>query len=589
MQKRIFFSIAVVLLIGVIISGVFSAGMVEKNFVNNVEESLITDAGLIRVLIGDQLFITGSNLDDYLGKIKSITNARITIVDAGGNVLIDTERDSTSMDNHAQRPEIAEAYKGKTGKAIRYSNTLKVDLLYVAQPVLKSGKVIGVIRLSEPLYQINALIKRLYFNIFIAVLLGAIVSILLGLKMSINITKPIKDITYTASRIAAGQFEKRINVSGRDEIGTLANAINDMASKLNDTIASLKDKNTRLEAIMSSVINGIVAIDRAERVLFINPIAIEQLDIKDPEVIGKHLLKVVRSNSIDNYLKTILKEKRCFDTEISLDYPTERIYKLYANPIKQFEESDIAGILITIQDITELRKLERMRTEFVANVSHELKTPLTSIKGFVETLKGGAIEDREDAIRFLDIIESETDRLYRLISDILSLSELEQKMVKSATEIEVEKTVKEVLSMIKNEADRKCIELTSEVQEGIDNLWGDPDKFKQMLLNLVDNAVKYTPEKGKVKVEAYKQTDFNGEERLTINVIDNGIGIPREHIPRLFERFYRVDKARSRKVGGTGLGLAIVKHIVILFGGEIEVRSEEGKGTVFSVTLPLKA
>jgi two-component system phosphate regulon sensor histidine kinase PhoR len=229
-----------------------------------------------------------------------------------------------------------------------------------------------------------------------------------------------------------------------------------------------------------------------------------------------------------------------------------------------------------------------MRTEFVANVSHELKTPLTSIKGFVETLKMSDMENQQDNMRFLNIIEDEADRLYRLINDILSLSELEQKKAKIKKEsINIEKSVIEVLSMLKGQSEEKNIETSMSMQEGLKSLIGDSDKIKQMLINLIENAIKYTPENGKVAVEAYNLVDEDGRENIVIKVADNGIGIPKQHIPRLFERFYRVDKARSRKVGGTGLGLAIVKHVVILFNGKIEVNSEVGKGTEFKITIPV--
>ncbi|HOR86684.1 MAG TPA: ATP-binding protein, partial [Bacillota bacterium] len=433
------------------------------------------------------------------------------------------------------------------------------------------------------------LIKGLYTNVFIAVLIGIFAASLLGYKMSINITRPIKEITYTASRIAEGHFDKRINIAGKDEIGILVNSINNMAFKLDEMIMSLQDKNVKLEAIMSSVVNGIIAIDSAERVLFINTVAEKLLNIADGDMAGKHLLQVIRNNSIDNYLKTILKDRKFFDTEITMDDPDEKVLKLYSNPIKKTDENDIEGIIITIQDITELRKLERVRTEFIANVSHELKTPLTSIKGFAETLRTEGIDDKKDAIRFLNIIEHEADRLYRLINDILSLSDLERRKAKIIKkEIKVDNIINEVLSMLKSQSDNKNIGLSADVQEDIKNLTGDTDKFKQMLINLVDNAIKYTPEGGKVRVEAYNQGDKASVDKIVIKVRDNGIGIPKLQIPRLFERFYRVDKARSRNVGGTGLGLAIVKHIVILFNGEIEVESEVGKGTEFKIILPVQ-
>ncbi|HQL35442.1 MAG TPA: ATP-binding protein [Bacillota bacterium] len=589
MQRRIFFNIVVVLLLGVFISGVLSARIVKRNLLSDSEKNLTTEAGLIRELLGESLINNSSNIDIYVNKIKQITDSRITIVDAMGNVIIDTDREYTEMENHAGRPEIAAALKGEAGSSIRYSSTLKVDFIYVAQPILKGNSIIGAVRMSKPLYEIKNLLNNLYINILIAVLTGIIASSLLGYKMAMNITKPVKEITYTASRISKGQFDRRINLKDRDEIGILADSINDMAAKLNETITSLQDKNIKLESIMSSMINGIIAVDNSEEILFINPVAESLLGITDREVTGKHILQVVRNNSIDNYLKKILMNKEFFSTEVNFDDSNEKILKLYANPIKQNGANDIEGIIITIQDVTELRKLERIRTEFIANVSHELKTPLTSIKGFAETLKSFDFDDRQDAIRFLNIIEDEAERLYRLINDILSLSELEQRKTKALRDkIDIEKAVEEVLSVLKSQSDKKNIRLSVKIREGLDSLSGDGDKFKQMLINLIDNAVKYTPENGKVSIEAYKQSHDADLDKLIIKVKDNGIGIPKQHIPRLFERFYRVDKARSRSIGGTGLGLAIVKHIVILFNGEIEVTSEVGKGTEFRIILPLK-
>jgi two-component system phosphate regulon sensor histidine kinase PhoR len=588
MQRRIFFNIVIVLILGVIICGILSARFVERNLVGNIEKTLIIESDLVKELLGETLISDREYIDKYINRVKNITETRITILDVLGNVIFDTDSDYSVMDNHSRREEIAAALKGEVGNSIRYSYTLKVDLMYIAQPIYKGDSIVGVVRIAKPLYEINDLVNKLYINILIAVLAGLVVASLIGYRLAEKITRPIKEITYSAERISNGQFDKFININSKDEVGKLASSINNMASKLNETIISLQDKNVKLEAIMSSVVNGIIAIDGSEKVLFINSVAESILDIKERDVVGKHLLQVVRNNSIDNYLNTILREKKYYNTEITLDGHSEKILKFYANPIKQTDKSDIKGIIITIQDITELRKLEKMRTEFVANVSHELKTPLTSIKGFVETLKMSDMENQQDNMRFLNIIEDEANRLYRLINDILSLSELEQKKAKIKKEsINIEKSVIEVLSMLKGQSKEKNIETSMSIQEGLKSLIGDSDKIKQMLINLIENAIKYTPENGKVAVEAYNLLDEDGRENIVIKVADNGIGIPKQHIPRLFERFYRVDKARSRKVGGTGLGLAIVKHVVILFNGKIEVNSEVGKGTEFRITIPV--
>lgn len=588
MQRKIFIYIVIVLLVGVMICGVLSARVVERNLMNSIERDLTTESGLVRELVGENLISNSGDIDVYIKKIKQTTNARVTILDVMGNVLIDTEKESSTMDNHSKRVEVADALKGEVGKSIRYSYTLKVDLMYIAQPIYKGSNIIGVVRLAMPLYEIKDLVNKLYTNIFIAVLAGLLAASLLGYRMSVLVTRPIKEITYAAERISKGQFDKQINISSKDEVGILANSINDMAAKLNETFMSLQDKNLKLEAIMSSVVNGIIAIDSNEKILFINPVAIRILNISEKDAVGKHLLRVVRNNAIDKYMNSILKDGKFFDTEITLEGQDEKILKFYANPIRQTEKSDMKGIIITIQDITELRKLERMRTEFVANVSHELKTPLTSIKGFVETLKMNGMDNPDDNLRFLGIIEDEADRLYRLINDILSLSELEQRKAKIKREsISVSRSVAEVVEMLKKQSDEKHIELSVKLQDGLKNLEGDPDQLKQMLINLVDNAIKYTPENGRIEVEAYNTADEGGNQAVIIKVRDNGIGIPQQHLPRIFERFYRVDKARSRKVGGTGLGLAIVKHVVILFNGKIEVYSDEGKGTEFTISIPV--
>ncbi len=585
MQRKIFFNFVVVLLVGVIISGFLSVRIIQEHYNDIIERRLISNAFLIRELEGERLIkYAGADMDDYLRRVKGLVNSRITIIDSEGKVLGDTEKDWSAMDNHSGRPEIVAAYNGQTGISKRYSQTLGVDLLYIALPIYTNGEIQGVLRLSNPLYEINQLVSKLYVGAIISIFTGLLVASLLGYRMAANITKPVKEMTIVAADISKGQFEKRIILNSRDEMGQLASSINYMASTLNETISSIKEKNIRMEAILSGVVNGIIAVDSAKRILFINPVAASLLGIEDISVTGKHILQVIRNNQLDDQLKSIINENDYIDTELLISFPEEKILKIYANPIRYMEKEDDIGIIIIIQDISELRKLEKMRSEFVANVSHELKTPLTSIKGFVETLKNGALEDEETSIRFLNIIEDEADRLNRLISDILSLSELENRRTRYMIDsIDVKSVISEVVSMLSNQAEKKSIDLSFTAADNLRMIYGERDNLKQMLINLIDNAVKYTPEGGRVEVHT-----INQDNRIVIVIKDNGIGIPKEHIPRLFERFYRVDKARSRKVGGTGLGLAIVKHIVKLFDGEIEVESTVGKGTKFTIILPIE-
>jgi two-component system phosphate regulon sensor histidine kinase PhoR len=585
-QKKIFAYIMTVLLITLMISSFFIARTIEKQNLANVEENLVSEATILSQVLSKEIHLEDTeNLKTFIRDISDRLHIRITVIDTKGLVLGETSYDSNQMLNHLQRPEIQKALNNKLGKEIRFSSTGNIDFLYVAQPIYRDGRIVGVVRLSTPMRDIKSIMKSINFNLIIALIPGLLLSLLLVYRITLSITRPIKEIKDAAVDITQGKLNRSINIIRRDEIGELAKAIDFMAESLKDKINSIKDKSTKMEAILSSVVNGIVAIDGNKNILFINPIAQQMLNITEGDVEGKHLLQVIRNNKIDNMIRDILENKDFEEYEITVNYPYEKIFRLNSNTIKYPESDHIIGIIIIIQDITEIKKLEKMRSDFVANVSHELKTPLTSIKGFVETLKAGAIEDNDTAIRFLNIIEDEADRLNRLISDILSLSVLENKKSKAICEvINTAEKIEEIVSLLQTQAVYKNINLNVKVEAGLSKLLGDADQFKQMLINIVDNAVKYTPDGGAIEVKA-----FNSGNDVIISVKDNGIGISKEHISRLFERFYRVDKARSRNVGGTGLGLAIVKHIVMQFEGKIEVYSQVDEGTEFIIRIPAKA
>lgn len=586
MQKKIFAYIMLVLLITLIISSFFTARTIKNLNLSQIEGKLEAETYILSKMLSEDIQLDNiEHIKTVIREVSDRLDIRITVIDKYGKVIGETSYDPSLMENHLQRPEIQDALHGGLGKEIRFSSTMNIDFLYIAQPIYKDENIIGIVRLSTPLKEIDGVMRSINSNLIIALIPGLLLSLLLVYIITVSIARPIKEIKNAAVDITKGKLDSSINIIRNDEIGELAKAIDFMAASLRDKINSIKDKNTKMEAILSSVVNGIIAVDSNENILFINPIAQEMLNITETDIVGKHMLRVIRNNKIDNIIKDILKNKSFEESEITINYPSEKIFRLYSNAIKYPESDRIIGLIIIIQDITEIKNLEKMRSEFVANVSHELKTPLTSIKGFVETLKAGAIEDNEAAVRFLNIIEDEANRLNRLISDILSLSEIENKKSMPRNEIiDTQEKIIEIVSLLQNQAVHKNISLNAKIDADVSKLKGDTDQFKQMLINLVDNALKYTPEGGAIEVAAY-----NLKNNVVIRIKDNGIGIPKEYIPRLFERFYRVDKARSRNVGGTGLGLAIVKHIILQFKGKIEVQSEVGKGTEFILSIPTKA
>lgn len=492
---------------------------------------------------------------------------RVTYIDKDGRVLIDSFIDKDSMDNHNNREEVIQARKQRVGYSVRDSISSKGEYIYCAT-LYNNGYIV---RSSVPLKTVTGL-ESSYLKYYAIILIFAIlVSLIFSSNLSYAIAKPIKDLEFITSRIAKGEMDRRANIATRDEIGHLANTFNNMADKLQETLDDSIEKQNRLEAILKSMDSGVIAVDKNYKVIMINPYAKKIFGI-NKDIIGKNLMDNIR----DFELEDIIKNSKDEYTEIKIYWPKERDLRIKtADIINGYEK---IGTVAVVQNITEFKKLENMRSQFVANVSHELKTPLTSIKGFAETLKD--VHDDKTKEKFLNIINDEADRLTRLISDILTLSDIENSKEVKTDEINVEKTINEVYYLVSKSAECKNISVTLYC-ESVPDIIGDRDKFKQMIINLVDNAIKYTEDGGKVEVGTKVEN-----ENCIIWVKDNGVGIPKVHLSRLFERFYRVDKARSRAQGGTGLGLAIVKHIVMSFNGVIDVQSEVGAGSIFTVTIP---
>lgn len=584
MKKRIFKYYLILILFVLIVSVIFTSDITGKYYKYEVENKLESVGLSIEyyLLDSNRQLDYNSIAKDYakrlnLNNLHPEDKFRITFIDFSGKVLGDSEADYLSMENHRDRKEVREALKGVNGKDIRRSRTIKTDFLYVALPLEKLNVIV---RVSVPLVELGNINKMIRFYSILTILAGLILTVLVSLRIATSIIRPLKDLIFASKEISNGNYSKRISVESNDELGLLAANYNDMASKLEKTIFDLNNKKVEVESIVNSVSNGIVAVDSQNRVILINPAACSIFNISDCSlVMGGNISEHIRNNQINILLSNTITHNKPFECEIILD---DKVMRINTCPIRTQNSSlSYLGGIISIQDITNVRKLEQLRTEFVSNVTHELKTPITSIKGFVETLKNGSINNEKVALRFLDIIDIEAERLHNLINDILHLSEIETKLTDTDMEkLGLKSVIDEVFEMLQNIAAGKNISLINKVDENI-LIKANRNRMKQLILNLVDNGIKYNVQNGSVEVHAYRD-----EGRIVISVSDTGIGIPSGHVARIFERFYRVDKSRSRDMGGTGLGLSIVKHIVNLYNGDIKVNTEVNKGTEFIIQIP---
>lgn len=565
MKKKLMFSILSTIILSLALVTALYMTIVNYQHEESTKKMLKENNELaIKLLTGNII----SNTDLYFKSFNK-SNFRVTLIDKNGFVIKDSDAMPNGMDNHNDRKEIIEARKYGNGYSTRYSSSLKKTMVYYATK-FNDGYIV---RSSMPMEVVTGFEGK-YLNYYLVVLIMVFfISVFFSSKLSYVIVKPIKDLEFITSRIAKGELDRRVIINSQDEIGQLAKTFNHMADRLQYTLKDSIEKQNKLEAILKSMDSGVIAVDKKYRVIMINPYAQKIFGIKK-DIIGQNLMDSIRDYELEEIFKNNEENK-----EINILWPERRSLKVKTADV--ISDSEHIGTVAVVQDITDIRKLENMRSQFVANVSHELKTPLTSIKGFAETLR--YVDDQETRDKFLSIIDDETDRLTRLISDILILSDIEQhKDFKINEPIDVASSIEDVYNLMKNTADKKNIKL-QKLTYKTSIIHGDKDKFKQMLINLIDNAIKYSEEGDSV----YIGTKVEDSECI-IWVEDTGVGIPKEHIPRLFERFYRVDKARSRARGGTGLGLAIVKHIVLSFKGSILVESEIGKGTKFIVKIPLK-
>jgi two-component system phosphate regulon sensor histidine kinase PhoR len=486
------------------------------------------------------------------------------------------------MENHAGRPEVKEALLGNRGVYTRYSDTLMQEMMYVALPVEKDGEVIGVVRTSIPVSEIDATLGSIYQKIALAGLFLVLLAAVASLYVARRISQPIEEMKKGAQRFAEGNFSRKLLVPDSEELGSLADVLNHMAKQLDEKIHMITEQRNELETILSAMREGVLAVDSDERILTFNQAAGSFLGIDLSSAKGNTIQEVIRNADIQRFLSGVLSGKGPSEGEIALIVPESKFLQVSGTLLRNSQGKTI-GALAVLNDITRMRQLENMRREFVANVSHELKTPITSIKGYVETLKEGALGDKKNVQKFLEIVLKQSDLLNAIVDDLLSLSRIEQDAERGEIQI-TEENLRHIIEAATEDYELKARERKIKVIVSCSEeiiVKANSRLLEQAIGNLLDNAIKYSEQGTAVEVEATSNPD-----EVLIRVSDPGSGIAPEHLPRLFERFYRVDKGRSRELGGTGLGLAIVKHIAQAHGGSVTVESTLGKGSIFTLHLP---
>ena len=590
---RLYATYLVIVLLCTAAVGFYAVRSVRDFYYDQTERDLQARAALVRDQLTSAMTAdTPQQLETLVRQLGRASGTRITLIAVDrpgvvrGQVLADSEADPATMENHntPDRPEFQTALLGRPGKAIRPSRTLKENMMYVAVPVTENGRITTVLRTALPLNRVNDALAKLYGSIGVSALIVAIIAAIIGYSVSRRISDQMRDIKVGAKRLAAGDFTQKLYVPRVEEFASVAESINQMAEDLDEKLRRLTQERNEREAVLASMVEGVLAVDAEERVIAVNAAAARLLDTDPVAAEGKSIQEIVRNPDLQHVVAQTLDGHRPIEADIVMRVGAEdRNLQANGTLLHGDDGGPDVGAVVVLNDVTRLKRLEAVRRDFVANVSHELKTPVTSIKGFAETLEDGALEDPEASRRFVRIIAGQADRLNSIIEDLLALSTLEQSgdsPLLQLEEADLCDVVAVALEVCGPKAEAKRIVL-NEGCPGTLLARVSPPLLEQAVVNLIDNAVKYSAEGSTVEVDL-AQTD----DEIVVSVTDQGQGVAREHLPRLFERFYRVDKARSRDLGGTGLGLAIVKHIAQIHGGRVSVDSVMGRGSTFRIHLP---
>ncbi|MFZ2398249.1 MAG: ATP-binding protein [Smithella sp.] len=517
---------------------------------------------------------------NQLEQVAKISNSRVTLIDAQGKVFADSEKDIANLENHFNRPEVQEARLRGTGKSVRFSNSLGIDMLYVAVTIQDGARTTGYVRLARPLHDVQNVIDKVYQYILLSLFIVAIISLMIALFFSYRLAAPIRSMEKFTERLRQGKQVGTIILDTADETKKLADNINFLVEELKSKIRIANEEKSKLMTAFTSMNEGVLITNEQDLIEFISPVLSNMLAIQYGDVNGKTLMESFRSVDLQKAFLEFKETRVNVSREITMGTVEPIILSVSISTVHGHPDEE--KTMIVFHDVTRLKKLEQIRIDFVANVTHEIKTPLTAIIGYLDTIKDGAINNIEETKRFIDIILKQAERLNRLVEDLLTISNIEMKETKLNFEsVSLNAVLTNVISLVEAKAKLKNITIQNDVRENIDQIKADKDKLTQIFVNVLDNAVKFTPESGNIVIK----TDEAGAYTV-VSISDTGIGVPKDEIQRLGERFYRVDRSRSRDLGGTGLGLSIVKHLMLAHEGRIEIESQLGRGTKVSLFFP---
>ncbi len=578
LQWRIALTYTALIIIAMGVVSFYLVNFVRDSYVSDLEQRLEQEAGLVgetaaRYFRGP---LEPADLQVVSEQMGRLIDARITVIARDGTVLADNWGNPSALENHALRPEVQGALNTGLGRATRISTTTGQELSYTAVPIRVDGTLMGVARVAVPTATILANVNRIITTIIFAALVVASLSITLGYFVARRTTRSVRSVTEGARHLAAGDLEHRVNALAADETQELADAFNRMATSLREMIRDLSSERNKLSAILDTMADGVIVVGPQGRIELMNRAAESLFNVTGQKAVGSRFLEVVRDHDLQRLISHSLETKQQQHGEVELLH-RRRFLSAIATPLTG---SVFPGVLLTLHDLTRIRQVETTRKEFVSNVSHELRSPLASVKAMVETLEHGGLEERPVAQDFLRRIHQDVDRMNGMVGTLLELSRLESGQdTLHLRPLDLRPLIEAATAELSGLAEAKQITVEVALPGELPLVMGEEDRLRQVLINLLDNAIKFTPQQGKITLSARPE-----ERAVEVRISDSGIGIAAEHLPRIFERFYKVD--HSRRGGGTGLGLAIVKHIVQAHGGEVRVESQEGVGSSFIFTVP---